>query len=137
MKAFLDTSVVLYALGDSHPLRQICREVIALVEHQSVELCASVELVQEAVFHRMRRGSRAAAIADGNILLRMLTLYDFDTDVMRRAMELMAVCEIRGRDAIHAATALEHGFREIVTVDSDYNVVPALTAIDPAHFLQR
>lgn len=31
----------------------------------------------------------------------------------------------------HAATALEHGFTEIVTTDRDFDAVPGLARLDP------
>lgn len=33
---------------------------------------------------------------------------------------------------MHAATALAHGFTEIVSADTDFDDVPGLTRIDPA-----
>jgi len=38
---------------------------------------------------------------------------------------------IRGRDAVHAATALVYGIETIVTPDTAFDGIPELTRIDP------
>ena len=39
---------------------------------------------------------------------------------------------LRGRDAVHAATALEHGLVTIISPDPDFDGAPGLTRIEPA-----
>lgn len=65
----------------------------------------------------------------------MATLHTFDAAVLDRALELMAVAPIRGRDAVHAATALLAGFDHIVTVDADVVAVPGLRTLTPREVL--
>ena len=45
----------------------------------------------------------------------------------------MATGPVRGRDAVHAATALLAGFTEIVSADKDLGSVPGLRRLDPAN----
>ncbi|MEI2716290.1 MAG: type II toxin-antitoxin system VapC family toxin [Candidatus Nanopelagicales bacterium] len=51
----VDTSVFAYALGGEHPLREPCRDFLRDARLSGLELHASVEMVQELTFHRMRR----------------------------------------------------------------------------------
>jgi hypothetical protein len=58
-------------------------------------------------------------------------LHDFDAGVLRRALTLIAEGGVGGRDAVHAATALEAGIGVIVSPDSDFDRIDGLSRIDP------
>lgn len=128
LTVLVDASVFLYALGGEHELRSPCREVLA---RQGLELHASVELVQEVVFHRMRRGERTDAVAVARLVADSCQLHDFDSAVLRRALSLIAEGGVGGRAAVHAATALEAGISVIVSPDSDFDGIDGLSRIDP------
>jgi uncharacterized protein len=129
---FLDSAVWAYALGGEHPRRDACRALLLTAQRGQIELHASVELVQEVVFHRLRRTDRASAVAEGRAIERACALHPFDAAVLDKALELTATTAIRGRDAVHAATALLNGFHAIVSPDRDFAGVPGLRHLDPA-----
>lgn len=128
---FLDTSVLLLAVGGDREQRSTCRQIIAGIHQGDVDGHASVEAVQEYVHHRRRRSERTA-VDEALALCRMLTLHAFDEDVLDGALRLMATSPVRGRDAVHAATALRHGFDEIVSADRDFDDLPGLRRLDPS-----
>jgi len=137
IQIFIDSNVPLYALGGQHPLREPCQELLFAIQTGNTLAHASVEMIQEVVFHRMRRDARQNAIGDGRLLARMCDLHTFDQNVLERALWLIETSAIRGRDAIHAATALENGFHQIVTADPDFIAVPGLTPISPEAALNQ
>jgi predicted nucleic acid-binding protein len=102
-----------------------------VLAHPGLELHASVELVQEVVFHRLRRRDRVQAVADARLVADSCQLHDFDSGVLRRALSLIAEGTVGGRDAVHAATALEAGIGVIVSNDADFDGIRGLTRIDP------
>ena len=128
LTVLVDASGFRYALGGEHELRSPCREVLA---NQGLELHASVELVQEVAFHRMRRGYRADAVAVARLVADSCQLHDFDAGVLRRALSLIAEGGVGGRDAVHAATALEAGISVIVSPDPEFDGIDGLSRIDP------
>ncbi len=91
----------------------------------------SVEVVQEVLFHRLRRTGQASAIAQARDLRTACTVHSFDTDVLDEAIALQEVTRLRGRDAVHAATARRAGLRTFVTLDADFDAVPGLARLDP------
>lgn len=125
---FVDTSVLLVAVGGPHPDREVCREFIARDPHG---LHVGVEAVQEFAFHRLRRGERATAVRDARRLRLSTIVHDFDQAVLDLALELMDSTSLRGRDAVHAATAMRAGFDLIVTLDRDFGPIPGLAAMHP------
>lgn len=132
MKALiLDASVLVYAAGGQHPQREPSRWILRQGIAGNLILHASVEAVLEFVHHRLRRGDEAA-VGRARELSRLLTLHPFDGRVLDLSLDLIASSRVRGRDAVHAATALLAGFDAIVSTDTDFDGVPGLRRIDPA-----
>jgi predicted nucleic acid-binding protein len=57
----LDTTVLVYAKGQSHPLRDPCRDLIEAVAHGSLDATTTVEVIQEFMHVRARRRGRGDA----------------------------------------------------------------------------
>lgn len=131
-RLFVDTAVLLYAVGGAHEHRAPCRAVLASAASGDVELHASVELLQEFLFHRLRRTDRATAVQSARDVRQSLVLHPFDATVADTMLTLVAGSSIGGRDAVHAATALDAGFTEIVSTDSDLDGIVGLTRLSPA-----
>lgn len=129
---FLDPSVLLLAVGGQHPLREPCRSVLAAAARGELRLHLSVEGGQEFLFHRMRRGRLDDALRLFDLVDELVVWHVFDTDVLHGSRALVATGEVRGRDAVHAATAMLAGFDAIVSCDADFDRVPGLRRIDPA-----
>lgn len=129
---FLDPGVLLYAAGTDHPLRPISRRLFDDAVHGRARLHLSVEGGQEYLFHRLRRAGRSRAIAEFDLIDKVVVWHPFDADILRASRDLVARVQVRGRDAVHAATALAAGFTEIVSADSDFDGIPGLLRLDPA-----
>lgn len=130
-RLFLDTSVVIVAIGGAHPQREACRGIIARVASGEIAAHASVELIQELAFHRLRTRGPEDAVARAREAAAMLTVHDLTAEVMGQALDLMLSGHLRGRDAVHAATARAGGFDRIVTLDADFADVDGLQAVRP------
>lgn len=128
---FLDPSVLLIAVGAQHQWRPACRRVIQAAADGGARLHLSVEGGQEYLFHRLRRTSRAAAVAEFDHVEALVRWHPFDVAVLRASRDLVRDGVARGRDAVHAATALRAGFTSIVSCDSDFDGIPGLTRLDP------
>ena len=87
--------------------------------------------MQEVLFHRLRRTSREQALAEVAALESSVVAHDFSLDIWRSARQLVAENDLRGRDAIHAATALALGFTQIVSIDADFDGAPGLQRVNP------
>ena len=132
MKAiFVDSSVLLLPFGGEHPDRAACSRLLELAATGRVRLHASVEAGQEFLFHRLRRGATAVAVEDFDALDRLVVWHDFDSAVLRRSRDLVEAEEARGRDAVHAGTALCAGVAQIVTTDQDFEGITGLDRVDP------
>lgn len=130
-RLFIDTTVLVHAYGDEHEMRSGCRALLQAAADGSVELHASVEVPQEFLFHRLRRGTRTDAVSEARDVMTFCRLYPFDREVLDLSVDLVESRGMRGRDAVHAATALVHGFDKIVSADRDFDGLAGLGRLDP------
>lgn len=68
----LDTTVLVYAKGSEHPLRDPCRRLIAAIGEGKVEATTTAEVIQEFVHVRARRRDRRDAAALGAAYAELL-----------------------------------------------------------------
>ena len=110
-----------------------CRTILIAIAAGRLDAFASVEMLQEFLFHRLRRTQDAArSVAEARDLQAVLTVLDFGSSVLDASLALVEkVQTVRGRDAVHAATALVFGISVIVTPDRAFNHVPGLRRLDP------
>jgi predicted nucleic acid-binding protein len=129
----LDSAIAVYALGADDPRRLPCRRLLNRASAGEFRAYASVEMIQELTHHRLRRtGNRRDAAADGRDVSAMCTLLSFDREVLDLSLELIErFPTIRGRDAVHAATALAYGIERIASTDPAFDGIPGLTRLDP------
>lgn len=128
---FVDTSVLLLAVGGDHPDREPSRTFLDAAVGAGQGVHASIEAMQEYLFHRMRVSDRQSALRESRALLAVLHLHDVTPAVFQRSLSVVESTSLRGRDALHAATAMEAGFDSIVTLDRDFAEVPGLIALHP------
>ena len=70
---FLDTTVLVYAVGDEHPLRGPATSIIAAIGDGRLAATTTVEVLQEFAHVRARRRSRPDAAAVCRDLITLLT----------------------------------------------------------------
>lgn len=132
----LDSTIAAYALGGSDARRDACRSMMQRAAAGEIRAYASVEMIQELVHHRLRiSGKRADSAADGRDVMASCTVLNFDTEVLDLALDLIEKNpSVRGRDAVHAATALAYGIERIASTDRAFDNIPGITRVDPLTF---
>jgi predicted nucleic acid-binding protein len=129
----LDTTVLIYAKGVEHPLRDSCRRLIAAVAERELQATTTVEAIQEFVHVRARRRGRADAVALGNDYSDLLSpLLTVSEDHLRHGLSIFEHAEQLGAfDAVLAAAALDVGAQALVSADGAFASVPKLTHVTP------
>jgi len=136
----VDTSILLYSVGEDHPLRDPCRRLVDAVRRGKVPATATAEVIQEFVHVRGRRRPRSDAVALGRDFVRLLRplvgLEDADLDRGFRLFE--RTLALGAFDAVLAAVALRLRAQALVSADKGFGSVPGLKYVDPAsHELER
>lgn len=108
--------------------------VLERVAAGSLEAATNSEVVQELLFVLTRRSQPREAL---RLAARVIALFPDLLPVTRG--DMLLACDIVAqhprmpvRDAVHAATMLNNGLKTIVSVDSDFDQLPAIQRILPA-----
>jgi uncharacterized protein len=129
----LDTTVLVYAVGADHPLREPCQQLIRAVADGTVLATTTVEVIQEFTHVRARRRDRkdAAALARDYVELLSPLLIVEETD-LREGLRLYEEESGFGAfDAILAAAAWAAGADALVSADSGFADITAIHHVVP------
>ncbi len=124
----VDTTVLVYAVGTDHPLKQPSERLLGAVAAGAVEATTTAEVIQEFATVRSRRRPRkdAVAIARGfaELLSPLLTIGRSD---LEGGLTLFERHERLGSfDAILAAAAMNAEAASLVTADVNFREVRGL-----------
>lgn len=119
----VDTTVLVYAVGSDHALRQPCRDLVQGILDRKIEATTTVEVIQELVHVRSRRRGRADAADVGrdfaDLLAPLLTVSHED---LMDGMAIYARDKHLGAfDSVLAAAAIRHGASAIVSADRGFS----------------
>ena len=130
----LDTTVLVYAVGDDHRLRDPARAVVASVEDGSVQATTTVEAIQEFVHVRARRRDRADAAALGRAYGTLLSpLLQPTEDNLEAGLRLFEREDTLGPfAAVLAATAIAVKHDAFVSADRSFDRIRGLRWVDLA-----
>jgi uncharacterized protein len=129
----LDTTVLVYAVGDLHDFREPCRKIIDAVQNDRLAATTTVEVIQEFAHVRARRRDRADAAelarSYANLLSPLLSIVERDLvdglELFERHPELGSF------DAVLAAATRSAGAAALVSADATYGKVPHLRHVVP------
>ena len=129
----LDTTVLAYAVGEEHPLREPCRRLLAAHASGAIEATTTVEVLQEFTHVRARRRTREDAVNLTRLYVVALdpivtTAADLDAGLSL----FQAHPELGAFDAVLAGVALARGAEALVSADRSFASIPDLPWIDPA-----
>ena len=129
----LDTTVLVYAKGADHPLRDPCRELLARIADGTLEACTTVEVIQEFVHVRARRRGRADAAALGRDYAVLLSpLLTITAEDLETGLALFERSNALGAfDAVLAACAVRAEAHALVSADAAFTELTDLTHVVP------
>jgi predicted nucleic acid-binding protein len=129
-----DTGVFVYALGGAHDYREPCRAILLEMRGGRLAGEASIELIHEFAYVRLRqRVTRAVAAESARDVASMCPIHTVGRDDIELALDLWTEHEeLDMRDAIFAAQALNRDIDAILSPDRDFDGIPGLERVDPA-----
>jgi predicted nucleic acid-binding protein len=126
--------MLVYAVGDEHPLREPSRRIIEAIRDGRVAATTSVAVIQEFAHVRARRRGRADAAARAAQFAELLApLLPVAADDVAPGLRLFERHEELGAfDAFLAAAAIAHGARALVSADEAFAAVDGLRYVNAA-----
>ena len=129
----LDTTVLVYAKGADHPLRDPCRELIAAIADGAVQATTSVEVIQEFVHVRARRRDRRDAAATGRAYAELLSpLLGVTRDHLQQGLAVFERGTPLGAfDSVLLAAAAASGATALVSADLAFSLAEGIPHVVP------
>lgn len=130
----LDTTVLIYAVGDDHDLREPARAIVEAVESGSMQATTTVEAVQEFVHVRARRRDRGDAAALGRAYAALLSplLRPAEEDLVAGLRLFERETALGAFDAVLATAAIAAKAEALVSADRSFGAVRGLRWVDLA-----
>jgi uncharacterized protein len=124
----VDTTVLVYAVGADHPLKEASIRLLGAVEAGVVSATTTVEVIQEFAHVRSRRRKRSDAVALARDFTSLLSpLLSVGQADLERGLTLFDHHAGLGSfDAVLAATAVAADADALVTSDAAFAAVPRL-----------
>ncbi len=116
---FVDTNVLMYAVGGYHPLREAAREFFEQSTQDNLRLCTSAEVLQE-LLHVYRPVERFIELdaAFSLIAEASIEVWPLDEDDVTLARQLVEQFPSLGaRDLCHLASCRRRGVSDVKTFD--------------------
>ena len=124
----LDTTVLVYAVGDEHPLREPSRRLVEAITGGRVRATTSVEVVQEFAHIRAQRRGRPNAVSLARYFAELLSpLIPVIGPDLEKGLQLFQRHERLGAfDALLAAATLRADADGFVSGDAAFGEISAL-----------
>lgn len=130
----VDTTILIYAVGEEHPLREPSRRIVTAIMDGRVDARTTAEVVQEFVHVRARRQGRPDAVTQArfyaDLLSPLLAVERGDLDTGLRLYEEHP--KLGSFDAVLAAVASSHDAQALISADRAFAAVPRLRYVDPS-----
>ncbi len=130
---FVDTNVIMYAVGRPHPLKSQAREFFIDSKLSGTTLFTSAEVLQELVHAYIPVGRLetfdAALTLVAGYDVQVWPLEEGDVSLARQLHELHP--SLDPRDLCHLASCHRRGIREVKTFDRAFNAVVLALRQDP------
>jgi uncharacterized protein len=130
---FIDTCVPMYAAGKTHIYQEPCRHIISAIGEGEFDVVTDVEVIQEVVYRFQAIGRRE----DGSELAHaLLSLIEHVLPISRADMTCALTLQknypwLAPREAIHVATMIGAGLKNIISADRHFDQVREIQRVDP------
>lgn len=133
---FIDANVIMYSVGGRHPFRDPCKRIIEKIKSREILPVSNVEVLQEILYRFFSIGRSALGeLAYRSMVQFCITIFPINLHDTDKALELLkSFKNITSRDAIHAATMMNNGIKEIISTDSHFDIISGIKRIDPSKY---
>jgi len=128
---FIDTNVIIYALGKKSPFKKKAMKYMEKVATGEILACTDTEVLQE-LLHRFR-DDRPRGIQAFNWMANLVDIiYPITEQVITLMRDLYKKYpKPSTRDLVHIAVMYMHNIETIVSYDQGFDSIPLITRIEP------
>jgi predicted nucleic acid-binding protein len=131
---YVDANIFIYpAIYDvrKDKLAASAKEILVKIADGEIEAATSFLTWDELTWVVRKWIGKSSAVKEGEKFLQFpkIDMVEVDKTVISKAQELAGKYNLKPRDAIHVASALLNGMKEIISDDSDFDVVKEISRI--------
>lgn len=127
----VDTTILVYAVGRKHPLREPSYALLAAARAGRVAVTTTPEVIQEFVHVRSRGADRLDAVALGrDFATGLAPLVVVGEEDLAVGLDLFGGTRLGSFDAVLAAVALRRG-HTLASADRAFGEIPGLAHVAP------
>ena len=125
---FLDTNVLMYAVGGEHPLKKPSIEILRQAAEEEILAVTDTEVFQEIAYRYWSQKKWSVAVRILRDYQYLFTeIYPIEKGHLDVYYALFNDYDfLSPRDAIHIAVMKAHNLRDIITADASFKDVPFL-----------
>lgn len=129
----VDTTVLIYAVGDHHEFRDPCRALVAAIQRGDLTATTTIEVIQEFTHVRARRRTREDAVRLSEAYVTMLSpLLAVEEADLRTGLALFQRHpELGSFDAVLAAATRSIDADALVSTDAGFSVAEGFRHVVP------
>ena len=131
---FLDSTTLIHAIDKSAEYHKECLNIINKAAKGEINAATNLETLEETLFILSKLTSTSTALRVIRDYLKMTKIKKYETKlaIFEHALEIMEITPLkRPKDAINAATMLEHGIQKIISEDKEYDKVGLIQRVHP------
>ena len=131
---YIDSNVFIYPIvydTEVENKAKSTKEILIKIADGDLNAATSFLTWDEITWTVRKLMNSKIAVKEGEKFLQFpnLELLEVKKDVISKAQEIVNKYGIRPRDAIHVASAIENGIKEIISDDSDLDVIKEITRV--------
>ena len=130
---FLDTNILMYAVGTEHPLNEPCLKILEAVSEGKIVAVTDTEVFQEVAYRYWSQGKWATAIEVLRDYESLFSeIYPIGRELLPSYYRLLSAHRfLSPRDAIHIAVMQARRLSCIYTADRDFEKLSFLEVLSP------
>jgi predicted nucleic acid-binding protein len=128
---FIDTNILMYAVGTEHPLKKPCLEIICKISKGDITAVTDTEVFQEVAYRYWSQHKWPKAVAVLNDYQSLFTeILPIDKDILAIYYSLLTEHSfLSPRDAIHIAVMKSEKISQVYTADKAFAKIPFLKVL--------
>jgi predicted nucleic acid-binding protein len=130
---FIDTNIVMYAVGREHRYKEPCARIIMEIARGKIGAVTDAEVLQEILYRYWHIGELEKGLQvfrDFEAL--MPQIYEITRSALVTAAAILQQhSHISPRDALHVAVMKSWGIETIYSTDADFDAIEGIERVDP------
>lgn len=129
---FLDSNIIMYTLGGSHPLKAPCIKILEKIRSATLQVCTNTEVFQEILYRYYSIDNKEIGHQACKLLEDIADpIFSVSHQDIEKAISILQQYNIPVRDSIHLATMLNNDISHLISTDTHFDNIPEINRIQP------